>query len=172
MYIYSVMLIIFLLFHGAAFGKKSPIQIQADSMSSVEKTNSVVFTGNVDAKQDDVQIRCDKMTVYYTKVNDDKKKESSVAQQVEKLTCIGNVEITRGEWLGTAKKMDYLEKLRQVILLGQAKAYQGQNMVSGEKIIYFIDEGRSQVEGNTNVKITDKDMKKKPKRVNMTIMQK
>ncbi|MCP3930660.1 MAG: lipopolysaccharide transport periplasmic protein LptA, partial [Bacteroidetes bacterium] len=63
-------------------------------------------------------------------------------------------------------------KLKQVILLGQAKAYQDQNMVSGEKIVYYIDEGRSEVEGNTKTTISNKDMKKKPKRVNMTIMQK
>ena len=61
--------------------------------------------------------------------------------------CVGNVEITRGEWLGTSKKMVYLSKERQVILTGNAKAWQGQNMVSGEKIIYYLDEGRSEVVG-------------------------
>ncbi len=168
----SALLIVLVLQHGGAYGKNPPIQIQADSMSSVEKTSSVIFKGNVDAKQGDVQIRCDTMTVHYTKVEKGQKKEPAVAQQVEKLTCVGNVEITRGEWLGTAQKMNYMEKLKQVILLGQAKAYQDQNMVSGEKIVYYIDEGRSVVEGNTKINLSNKEMKKKPKRVNMTIMQK
>lgn len=161
----------------------APIHIEASRMTSTEKSNSVVFTGDVDAKQGDVRIRSDEMTVFYnalespTKQKDKKKPtqpaEKKSTQQVEKLICIGNVEVTRGEWLGTAKKMLYLSKERQVILTDNAKAWQGQNMVSGEKIIYYLDEGRSEVIGGskaTTAGETDGG-KKKPSRVNMTILQ-
>jgi len=161
----------------------APIHIEASRMTSTEKSNSVVFTGDVDAKQGDVRIRSDEMTVFYnalespTKQKDTKKPtqpaEKKSTQQVEKLICIGNVEVTRGEWLGTAKKMLYLSKERQVILTENAKAWQGQNMVSGEKIIYYLDEGRSEVIGGskaTTAGETDGG-KKKPSRVNMTILQ-
>ena len=155
----------------------APIHIEANRMTSTEKTNSVVFSGDVDAKQADVRIRSDEMTVYYTAPAADNPKnqqeKKKTAQQVEKLICLGNVELTRGEWLGTAKKMVYLSKERQVILTDNAKAWQGQNMVSGDKIIYYLDEGRSEVIGNKtspSVGETGGD-KKKPSRVNMTIMQ-
>lgn len=153
----------------------APIHIEANKMTSTEKTNSVVFTGDVDAKQGDVQIRSDEMTVYYTPKNSDKgkDKEKKVSQQVEKLICVGNVEVSRGEWLGTAKKMIYLSKERQVILTDNAKAWQGQNRVSGDKIIYYLDEGRSEVVGKTSSTAgTGSGGKKKPSRVNMTILQK
>lgn len=155
----------------------SPIHIEANRMTSTEKTNSVVFSGDVDAKQGDVRIRADEMTVHYTDAGTDKAKnkpeQKKTAQQVEKLICIGNVELTRGEWLGTAKKMVYLSKERQVILTDNAKAWQGQNMVSGDKIIYYLDEGRSEVIGDkTSTTIGEADSnKKKPSRVNMTILQ-
>ena len=161
----------------------APIHIEASRMTSTEKSNSVVFTGDVDAKQGDVRIRSDEMTVFYnalespTKQKDKKKPtqpaEKKSTQQVEKLICIGNVEVTRGEWLGTAKKMLYLSKERQVILTENAKAWQGQNMVSGEKIIYYLDEGRSEVIGGSKATTAgDTDGgKKKPSRVNMTILQ-
>lgn len=162
---------------------EAPIHIEASRMTSTEKSNSVVFTGDVDAKQGDVRIRSDEMTVFYNALESptqqkDKKKptqpaEKKSTQQVEKLICIGNVEVTRGEWLGTAKKMLYLSKERQVILTDNAKAWQGQNMVSGEKIIYYLDEGRSEVIGGskaTTAGETDGG-KKKPSRVNMTILQ-
>lgn len=151
----------------------APIKIEADHMSSLEKDSSVIFTGDVDAKQEDVRIRSDKMTVYYT----EKAKESDEAQmtqKVEKLVCNGNVEITRGEWLGTSKDMIYLSKKRQFILIGDAKAWQGQNMVSGDKIIYFLDEGRSEVVSTDRTSATlgkNEEKKKKPGRVNMTILQ-
>jgi lipopolysaccharide export system protein LptA len=162
--------------HGLA-ANDAPIHIESNRMTSTEKSNSVVFTGEVDAKQGDVRIRTDEMTVFYTaadttKAKKDEKKKTS--QQVEKLLCTGNVEITRGEWLGTAKKMVYLSKERQVILTDNAKAWQGQNMVSGDKIIYYLDEGRSEVVGGSKATTAgDGDgSKKKPSRVNMTILQK
>jgi lipopolysaccharide export system protein LptA len=146
-------------------------------MHSTEKSNSVVFTGEVDATQGDVRIRSDEMTVYYTQGGKGQKgsqEEKTASQQVEKLVCIGNVEITRGEWLGTSKKMTYLSKERQVILTGDAKAWQNQNMVSGDKIIYYLDDGRSEVSGDKTAATVDdtKTGEKKPSRVNMTILQK
>ncbi len=165
-----------LLLFGAVsvFADDSPIHIEANSMTSTEKTNSVVFTGEVDAKQGDVRIRSDEMTVYYTQAEKDKNVEKTASQQVEKLVCVGNVEITRGEWLGTSKKMVYLSKARQVILTDNAKAYQGKNMVSGDKIVYYLDEGRSEVVGDRTAATVDgkTGSEKKSSRVNMTILQK
>ena len=58
---------------------ETPIHIESNTMTSIEKSNSVVFTGDVDAKQGDVRIRSDEMTVFYnalespTKPKDKKK---------------------------------------------------------------------------------------------------
>lgn len=158
-----------------SYADDAPIHVEANRMTSTEKDNSVIFTGDVDATQGDVRIRSDKMTVYYTakakKGEKSKKGEQKASQQVEKLVCTGNVEVTRAEWLGTAKKMIYLSRERQVILTGKAKAWQDQNMVSGEKIIYYLDEGRSEVIGGTSTTVGKAKGKKKPGRVNMTILQ-
>jgi lipopolysaccharide export system protein LptA len=161
----------------ALFAEDAPIRIEANSMTSTEKTNSVVFKGDVDARQGDVRIRSDEMIVYYTAQDQDntgKNNDKTASQQVEKLDCLGNVEITKGEWLGTSQKMIYLSQERQVILTGDAKAWQNQNMVSGEKIIYYLDEGRSEVSGDrpaTTIGGTEAD-EKEPSRVKMTIRQK
>jgi len=151
---------------------ESPIYIEADQMSSTEKTNTVLFTGDVDAKQGDLRVRSDEMTVFYTDQEKDSKEQLSTAQQVEKLICVGNVEITRTDWLGTSDKMVYLADKRQVILTGNAKAWQGQNMVGGEKIVYYMDEGRSEVVGGTAVSVGGEEKKEKKSRVKMTILQK
>jgi lipopolysaccharide export system protein LptA len=70
--------------------------------------------------------------------------------------------------------MVYLSDERQVILTGDAKAWQNQNMVSGDKIIHYLDEGRSEVSvDKTSTAVSDtKSGEKKPSRVNMTILQK
>lgn len=152
-----------------------PIYVEADHMTSLEKKSSVLFKGNVDAKQGDVRIRSDEMTVYYTEAKKNKSKnkkdtKTNAKQQVEKLVCVGNVEVTRNDWLGTSKKMYYLSKKRQVILIDNAKAWQGPNMVSGAKIIYYLDENRSEVIGGTKSTIGSQGTGKKPSRVKMTII--
>jgi len=141
-------------------------------MTSAEKSSSVTFTGNVDATQGDIRIRSNKMIVYYT-ANEKTKKSKSAAstekQQVEKMVCTGKVQVTRGKWLGTANRMDYIEKERQVILSDNARVYEGDNSVAGSKIIYYLDEGRSQViAGRTK----EESGGKKAGRVGMTIFQK
>jgi len=128
----------------AAEDAAEPIHIEADRMISQEQDNSVIFIGNVDAKQGNITIRSDEMTVYYTQKKNSKKKNSS--SQVKKLICKKNVEITQDDWLGTGNRMDYFAKERKVILSGNAKAWQGQNMVSGKTIIYYLDDKRSIVE--------------------------
>lgn len=156
------------------FAAEEPIQVEADKMTSLEKTRTVVFTGNVDARQGDVKIRADEMTVHYSqaKPGETKKGKDKDAQQVEKITCTGNVEVTSEEWLGTSDTMHYFSKKNLVQLIGNAKAYKGQNTVAGEKINYYIDTGKSEVMGGTKVDINDKTAKKKKgSRVNMTILE-
>lgn len=163
-----VFLCLFFVAGQAIAANDEPIHIAADHMTSVEKDNTVVFTGDVDAKQGDVRIRTDKMTVYYIKTdigNNDSK------QEVDKLICIGNVEVTRSEWLGTGREMTYLAKKKQVILTGNAKTWQDQNMVSGPKIIYYLDQGRSEVIGRPSV-TTGSSQGSSSDRVNMIIIQK
>lgn len=123
---------------------EEPIHIEADRMISQEDKNSVVFLGNVDAKQGDVTIRSQEMTVYYAPKEGDTGKNSS--NQVKRLICKKEVEVVQDDWLGTGERMDYFAKERKVILTGNAKAWQGQNMVEGKTITYYLDEKRSIVE--------------------------
>lgn len=152
-----------------SFAEEAPISITADEMTSTEKSSSVTFKGDVDAKQGDLRIRSDHMTVYYSAP--DKSKSQNVTQQVNKIVCKGNVEITREDWLGTSEKMDYLADKKEVLLTGNAKFWQGQNMVAGEKIIYYMNEGRSEVLSGDEPTTTVVGGEKKKKRVNMTIIQ-
>lgn len=154
-----------------ALGKAAaPINIEADRMVSQEKDNSVIFSGNVDARQGDLLIRTDEMTVHYT---GDGKRGDQGSSQVKKLICLGNVQISQGSWLGTGQRMDYYAEGRKVILSGDAKAWQGQNMVAGKTITYFLDEGRSIVEAPDTVAAPGKNGKgSKPGRVKAVIQAK
>ena len=150
-----------------------PISVEANQMSSTEETNTVLFSGDVYVEQGDLEIHTDKMTVYYTDdLADSKNKQGKATQKIEKLICDGNVKLTQKDWLGTSDKMVYYADKRQVVLSGNAQAWQDQNKVAGEKIIYYMDEGRSEVVGGTTVTVKDGEKKKEKSRVKMTILQK
>jgi len=140
---------ILLLPAGPALSKgneEPPIKIEADRMVSKEQSNTVVFTGNVDASQGKITIRTDEMTVHYEEEGGSGKENKKKSSKVKRLVCIGNVEVTQDDWLGTGERMDYYADERKVVLSGDAKAWQGKNMVSGKTITYFLDEKRSIVE--------------------------
>lgn len=146
-----------------------PISIEANRMVSQENQNTVLFLGKVDARQGNLTIRSEEMTVFYTekKVGKESAKGSQPTSQVEKLICKENVKITQGDWLGTGDRMEYFAKERKVVLSGNAKAWQGQNMVAGKTIVYYLDEKRSVVEpdATTNGRVKAvilPDSKKKP----------
>lgn len=172
--IISVLILSSLCFLQPAIGadeKEPPVYVEADQMSSTEEKNTVLFVGNVDARQGDLRILSDEMTVHYRDETAGDK-DASTEQKIEKLVCVGNVELSTEEWLGTADQMIYFSGNRKVHLLGDAKAWQDENMVSGEKIIYYIDEGRSEVVGGATTIVGEGEEKpEKKKRVKMTIMQ-
>jgi lipopolysaccharide export system protein LptA len=166
LFVHVLLLLLFLAGPGwsedKALANKSPINIEADQMVSLEQKNSVLFSGNVHATQADVKINSKEMTVYYSQAS------KGGGQEVKKLLCVGNVEITKGDWLGTGDKMEYLASERKVILSGGAKAWQGKNQVSGETIVYYLDQGRSEVVPTSASATTGK----KAGRVNATIIPK
>jgi len=135
----------------AAEKADQPISIEADRMISQENDNIVIFLGKVDARQGNFTIRCEEMTVYYSNnkpktTGDQANKPTS---KMEKLICKKNVKVNQGDWLGTGERMDYFAPERKAILIGNAKAWQGQNMVAGKTITYYLDQKRSVVEQDT-----------------------
>jgi lipopolysaccharide export system protein LptA len=142
-----------------AWGQKdmttsAPIQIEADRMESSQEESVVVFSGHVRANQSDLTINADVMTVRYTGTGVQPNSATDIpaeglSRQIDKITAKGNVEIVQGDWVATGDTMDFNSDKRIVILSGNAKAWQNQNMVSGEKIFLYLDEGKSVVERST-----------------------
>ena len=145
----------------AAEKPAQPISIEANRMVSQEQKNSVVFIGKVDARQGNLTIKSDEMTVFYA----EGQQGGQPTNQMEKLICTGNVKISQGDWLGAGERMDYFARERKAILSGNAKAWQGQDMVSGKSIVYYLDEKRSVVEPDSSNRvraIIHPESKKKP----------
>lgn len=146
-------ILITLLFSGKAVycaekTTNTPIHIEADRMESVQKENAVLFTGKVEAKQGELVINSDKMTVYYLN-SEEKKKPGAQSQKIKKLFATGNVEIQNEGWVATGNNIEFFEKERKALLTGNAKVWQDNNMVTGERVWLYLDEGKSIVERST-----------------------
>ena len=132
-------------------GTSAPIAIEADRMETSQEENAVFFSGNVRASQGRLFINADEMTVRYSpgKAGADVSATAAASpgQKIEKILARGNVRIVQGEWTASGDTMDFKADEHIVIITGNAKAWQEQNMVSGEKIILYLDEGKSVVEG-------------------------
>jgi len=127
-----------------------PIHIEADRMESFDRSSEVLFSGRVEATQGDIVMHAEAMTVNYVQTDAadaGKQVGPSQSRQVEKLFAKGNVKIvSKAGWVATGKTVDYYASERKAILIGDAKVWQENNMVTGDKIILYLDEGKSIVE--------------------------
>jgi lipopolysaccharide export system protein LptA len=115
-----------------------PITIKSNDLAADNKGKTAVFSGKVVAKQGDLTIFCDKMTVYYGTNQGD----------VDKIEADGNVRIVQENRTGLASHAVYESKQGKITLSGGSpKVMQGADTVSGEIITYFIDDERSSVTG-------------------------
>lgn len=128
--------------------KKSsgPVHVEADRMESLQNENAVLFTGRVVAKQDNLIIHSDSMTVYYLSEEEKAKLPAGDTRKMKKLYATGHVELQNEGWIATSDNMEYFEQERKVILTGHAKAWQDNNIVTGESITLYLDQGKSIVD--------------------------
>ncbi|OGQ88692.1 MAG: lipopolysaccharide transport periplasmic protein LptA [Deltaproteobacteria bacterium RIFOXYD12_FULL_56_24] len=125
---------------------KPPIHVEADRMVSMKNENAVLFTGNVDARQGQMTIRAAEMTVYYLSNEEKASLPQSEERSLKKLFASGNVEIQNDGMTGTGDKMEYYEAERKMILIGNSKVWQDNNLVTGHTVVVFLDQGKSIVE--------------------------
>jgi lipopolysaccharide export system protein LptA len=122
----------------------SPIVIDADRMEAFKKEGLVVFTGNVVAKQDTSVQTADRMEVYL----DDK------VERVLRIISTGNVKIVTEDCrTGTARRAEYYDDDQRLLLIGDAKVWQEDNVITGDEIEILLAEDKSTVKGGTRGRV-------------------
>jgi lipopolysaccharide export system protein LptA len=108
-------------------------------VETFSKERLILFKGNVVARQKDVVIYADTIE---TKLLEEGK-------GIETVVADGNVKIQQGVRVGTGQKAVFYNLDRRVVLTGEPKVWEGENMVSGEEIIFNIDQNRVEVKGGS-----------------------
>ena len=125
------------------FNKKDPIYITADWMEVDQKKNSIVYKGRVVTVQADMTMRSDVLTAYY----------DPEMKGISQIVAEGKVNATQGVRVATGERAVFDDKAKTVTLTGSPVMRQGNNQVSGVKVIYYIDQEKAVAEGDGNVRV-------------------
>jgi lipopolysaccharide export system protein LptA len=125
------------------FNKKDPIYITADWMEADQGKNSITYKGRVVTVQNDMTMRSDTLTAFY----------DPETKQMKQIVAEGKVNATQRDRVATGEKAVFDDKSKTVTLTGNPVMRQGNNQVSGVKVIYFTEQDRSTVEGDKDVRV-------------------
>ena len=142
----------------AGFGganSKEPIKIDSDRLDVFDKEKKAIFAGNVVAVQGETTMRCKTLTVFY---------EQGVGAQggakpapgaqaagggdngVRRLECAGPMTVVSKDQIATADNAIYDKGEQKVYLNGNAKLSKGENVTTGDRLIYDLSTSRASVE--------------------------
>lgn len=121
-----------------------PVTVDADKMERFGKEGLVVFTGTVVARQNNSVQYAERMEVYLDEAGD----------KIVRTVSTGAVRIiTRDCRTGTARRAEYYDLEQRVVLIGNARVWQEDNVVSGDTITIFLSQDRSVVQGGKDERV-------------------
>jgi lipopolysaccharide export system protein LptA len=127
-----------------ADGRSQPVTVDADRMERFGKEGLVVFSGNVIARQESSVQYTDRMEVYFDEKGD----------RILRTVSTGSVRIvTRDCRTGTARRAEYFDLEQRLVLIGGARVWQDDNVVSGDTITLFLSQDRSVVQGGRQERV-------------------
>jgi lipopolysaccharide export system protein LptA len=152
-------------------GSGQPMDVTSKSATArlVTDGKEVTFQGNVKVKQGDVTLTCDRLVVVYdekagagTGAGRAKKiaKNLDNVGQIKSITASGNVKIVQNERMAVAGKALYDNAKRTITLTEGPRLWQGADVLLGNTIIIYIDENRTDVDGDIKLKINPEQQKK------------
>ncbi len=123
--------------HAAENRSSLPIQIKSNELLADSTRKTATFTGSVVARQGDLTIYADKLVISY----------AETGQEVRQAELFGKVRIVQADRIAQAGHALYHSGQGTIVLDQSPSVSQGENLITGEKITYYVDEGRSVVTG-------------------------
>jgi lipopolysaccharide export system protein LptA len=124
------------------FDKKKPVDIVSDTMEGFDKEKYVVFKGSVIAKQEDLYIFADTIEAYM----------SEETNEIEKAIARGNVKIVKQDRTATCREAIFENAKGEITLKENVIVYQGKDKLTGDVIIYYVNEDRVTVQAEKDKK--------------------
>lgn len=120
-----------------------PIQIKADELSTDNAQKTATFSGNVTARQGDITIYSDRLIVHY----------GAKEREVTKVEALGKVRIVQGNRIGQSGRALYDNRSGTILLEDNPRVNQGEDMVTGKTITFYVNEQKSVVTGGSEGRV-------------------
>jgi lipopolysaccharide export system protein LptA len=117
---------------------REPISVSADRLEFDYRTRVLTYKGAVKATQGDMHLQSDTLTITLDEQSENRVKEV-VAQ--------GSVRLSKGTRWATGGRAVFDQLQRTAVLSDDAVLHDGPNQVSGDRVVVYLDEERSVVEG-------------------------
>jgi lipopolysaccharide export system protein LptA len=128
---------------GFELNKKDPIYITSDWMEVDQKKNTITYKGRVVMVQAEMTMRSEALTAHY----------DPEMKRMGQIIAEGKVNATQGDRVATGEKAVFDDKAKTVTLTGNPIMRQGNNQVSGTKVIYFMEQDRAVAEGDGKIRV-------------------
>ena len=134
---------------------KDPITITSDNLEYEYKDGVVVYRGDVLAVQGDVKVRSNELRITLVKSEDGKASDptgtaplaSASSSKLQAVVASGNVRIDQGTRWAVGGKATFDQKNRTLVLTESPVLHDGPNEVAGDRVVVYLDQDRSVVEG-------------------------
>ncbi|MCK5540555.1 MAG: tetratricopeptide repeat protein [Deltaproteobacteria bacterium] len=128
-----------------------PLEIISDWTEANRRKGTVTFGGKVIAKQKDMVLYANKVVNYF----------DMQSRKLLKAIAVGNVKLNQADKFVTCERAELIQAERKVILTGNPVMWQGENRVTGERIVIYLNQSQAEVfggeKGRAKVKILPKD---------------
>ena len=115
----------------------APIRVSAKMLEWDHKGHKATFHEEVVAQQEELAIHSDDLIVYFNNEDTD----------ITRLVSRGNVRIVQMDRRASCEEAVYDRIENRIVLTGNPVIRQGENEVKGDRIIFYVAENRSVVEG-------------------------
>ena len=128
---------------------RNPIHIKSDQLLTDTVNRTATFIGKVTARQGDMNLFADRMVVHY----------AAEGGSVEQVECSGTVRFFQkgpnasANRSGSAGHAVYDNREGTIVLTDNPKVYQGEDMLSGAVITYYLADQKSVVTGTPATRV-------------------
>jgi lipopolysaccharide export system protein LptA len=127
-------------------GERGPVHITSQQLEADYQAQLITFIGDVVARQKEFTLYADRLLLFI----------GGEMEEIEKIVARGNVRMVQEDREATCREATYYHREGTVVLQGEPVVREGDNWVSGKRIIYYIEEKKSvaEGEGEERVKVT------------------
>jgi lipopolysaccharide export system protein LptA len=130
-------------FAASPSASREPLKIKSDTLHADNEKKTATFEGKVVARQGDLTLYADRLVISY----------SGEGKDLSRVEAFGNVRILQGSRQASAAHAVYEPKGGRIMLDGSPRVVQGEDVISGKLITYFVNEQRSVVTGGPNERV-------------------